>query len=190
MRLRNRVERLELRLPAPKSPTPEQLQERRLWRRVARRFKSLLNQAESLLNEAEHAAVAAALELFLSEGTGPLRGWLHDLRHGLCRLPELTPEAMRSLLLAFLNPGRGDSRVCNLCGLESPRPGRGLLSNWVFGTDIRGLAGLASRFSWPPGFDGCPHCPPGSPADFDSPYQAGGTDKPWKALDGWVGARR
>jgi hypothetical protein len=119
MSLKRRVSRLERRLgPPPAVPDPEHV--RRL-RQVGRRFFCLVEAAAELMSPEDAARVEAAFQTFADQGTGPYSRWVEDLYDGRWRLPEITPEVMKVLLLARLS---ADVHTfdwvcldCGLCGL-------------------------------------------------------------------------
>src|SRR5262249_56755425 len=118
-----RLERLEEKLPPPPPPPgqAERLEERhRRWREVFRRWISLVRSAEPLISDEEADRVAQALAQLADDWRGPYARWLGDLEEGRCRLPELTPEAMKALLLAWLSDAVDFACVCTGCGLEYP----------------------------------------------------------------------
>src|SRR6516165_8561729 len=83
-----------------------------------RRFCRLLGQAEDLFSPDEDAAVEQGFRP-VTEGRvleGPYGRWLGHLMEGRCRLPELNPEAMKALLLAWLSSEVEGSWVCRGCG--------------------------------------------------------------------------
>jgi hypothetical protein len=186
MRIRHRLERLERRLPGPPPPTPDQLRRQQRWIQITKRFTRLLRQAEPLLNEVENQLVAEALEAYVSHQDGALKHWLWNLREGCCRLPELSAEAMRQVLLNLFHPDSGDPKVCNQCGLECARYNYHVMSRHYDPPDKERWAELARQYSWPRSFENCPGCG-GSNRDISWPHQTEGVDHPWKTLDGWMG---
>jgi hypothetical protein len=73
--------------------------------------------------------------------------------------------------------------TCQTCGLEYPQShGRALLRSW------RGLAvpDASGRSDPPVRFPSCPQCG-ASEREADWPHLTRDLDRPWKALDGWVG---
>jgi hypothetical protein len=188
MRLRSRVDRAERQLPAPPALTPRDRQLARRRRAVAQRFTELVCGATALMTESDGRRVNEALESFQNATRGPLDRWLDDLHAGRCRLPALTPVAMKELLLAWLHPLVGQPMVCNQCGLEYPRlrrPGSPVASRQLDPPP------LDSAFPYQVArlFDVCPSCG-ASRYDTSWPTCTSGKDLPWKALDGWVGEQQ
>jgi hypothetical protein len=119
MSLKRRVSRLERRLgPPPAEPDPKRL--RRL-RQVGRRFGRLVQAAGELMSPEEAARVEAAFQTFADQDKGPYSRWVADLYGGYWRLPEITPEVMKNLLLARLSADvHTFDWVCLNCGLCAP----------------------------------------------------------------------
>jgi hypothetical protein len=186
MAVRTRLAHLERLLPPPATPTLEDRQRQRRWGRIAKRFTGLIQQVEPLLNEVEQRLVGEALEAYLSHQDGALNHWLWDLREGRCRLPELNVAVMKQVLLSWFNPGGGDPKVCNQCGLECARNNHYLLSRHYVSPDKVRWAELARQYEWPRSFENCPGCG-GLPDDINWPHLTEEVDHPWKALDGWMG---
>jgi hypothetical protein len=115
---RRRLERLEEKPPPP--PPPGQAQRQRRWLEVFRRWISLVRSAEPLVSDDEGDRVAPALAQLADDWRGPYARWLGDLADGRCRLPQLTPAAMKALLLAWLSDEVDFACVCTSCGLEYP----------------------------------------------------------------------
>jgi hypothetical protein len=130
MNLDRRLARLERALPAPPVPRPRDERRHRRWLQVARRCDSLLDAAWPLLAEEEQDRVTVALTLMTEDRAGPYAEWMRHLAKGWCRLPELSADAMKSLLLAWLSPDVEGSMVCRVCGLELPRHKYPPLSQW------------------------------------------------------------
>ncbi len=182
--LRRRLDRLERRLPLPPPTRPgEELRQRR-WEAVAERWLRLAEGALALLDAAEQQRVEEAAAR-LGEECGPYADWLRNLRQGWCRLPELPPEAMTGLLLAWLHPQAEGGIVCQGCGLEYPRHKAPPLSEWKL------LPGRVPQQGPPPWYDlprlfpACPGCG-APPHEADWPHQTQDFDRPWKGLDGCV----
>jgi hypothetical protein len=65
------------------------------------------------------------LERWQDRQAGPYAGWFRDLARERCRLPDLTPSAMKAVLLAWLSSEcDSKARLCRQCGLECPCPSR------------------------------------------------------------------
>ena len=151
------------------------------------RFCRLLGQAEDLFSPDEDAAVEQGFRP-LTEGRvleGPYGRWLGHLMEGRCRLPELNPEAMKALLLAWLSSEVEGSWVCRGCGLEYPHR-KAPLSQWRLLPGKVPLVGSPPWYDLPAFFRACPHC---GASDFDvewaHPVTGGG--RAWQELDGYVG---
>jgi hypothetical protein len=160
MKLQVRISRLEKLLPPRMLVQDIQLNQRR-WGKVVDRFGLLIEQALPLMTDSEQESVDQALNQILENCSSPYEGWLSNLREGRCRLPELKPEAMKVLLLAWLSPDDDSlSVVCNQCGLEYPH-------RWG-----------------PPGFfAACPGCGASS-RDMNWSHLTDLTHRPWKEMDG------
>jgi hypothetical protein len=106
----------------------------------------------------------------------------------MCRLPELTPVAMKDLLLAWLAPEADGGMVCRQCGLECPKHKSPPLSEYKL------LPGKTPFEVPPPWYDlpflfaVCPGCG-ASRHEVDWPFQTA-YDLPWKQLDGFVGEEK
>jgi hypothetical protein len=187
VRLQSRLDRAERQLPAPPALTPRDRQLVRRRRAVAQRFTDLVRGATALMSELEAGRVSEALESYQNGAHAPLDRWLDDLHAGRCRMPALPPVAMKELLLAWLHPLVGQPMVCNQCGLEYPRlrragsPGASRVAHPL-------PPASASPYEVARLFDTCPAC---GAARYDTtwPSCTSGKDLPWKALDGWTGAR-
>jgi hypothetical protein len=185
MRLRSRVDRAERQLPAPPARTPRDRQLLRRRRAVAQRFTDLVRGATALMSESERARAHETLEAYQNGARGQLDRWLDDLHAGRCRLPTLTPVAMKALLLAWLHPLVGQPMVCNRCGLEYPRLRRPGSPGTPRAVDLPPPA-CASSHPVARLFDACPACG-ASRYDTSWPSCTSGKELPWKALDGWTG---
>jgi hypothetical protein len=187
MRVRNRLERLEKILPPPPPPTPDEREVRRRWGAVCDRLFPPMNQSFPLESEPEYALAEAAFGEWINHGRGPVAQWMDDLREGRWRVPEMSAETLRQLVLCWLHPDRGDALVCNRCGLECPRsPDRNVGRRCD--ADREKLADLAQKGKWPRYFEACPCCG-ADKRDADWPHLVAGKNPPWKALDGWMGYR-
>jgi hypothetical protein len=116
---KHRLARLERKAPPPPSSHSQAVQQR--IDRAFVRLDRLVEAALDLMSEADITRVVQAVAQWGEDGAGPLGGWLTHLAEGQCGLPEVTPEVMRALLLAWLSPECDDhGRVCMRCGLEYP----------------------------------------------------------------------
>jgi hypothetical protein len=185
MTLRTRVVRLESVLPSPPLPTPEQRQRLRRWGRIVTRLTRQLHQAEPLLNEVEQKLVSDALEAYLADQSGALNQWMRHLREGDCRLPELSAEAMKQVVMSFFHSAGGDLMVCNQCGLECARFDDHIMGRHFDPPDPELWAQMARDYGWWRSFEKCPGC--GTVRDYTYSHLTKDTDLPWKALDCWMG---
>ena len=124
MKLTRQVKRLEQTLPPP--PVVDWQRQKR-WHKVYKRWVGLCIDAQPLLGDDQDRVLTAILPA-ATEYTGPLATWFIHLHSGLCRLPELSPEAMKNVLLAWLSPEEHGGRVCTAADWSSPstscrRPG-------------------------------------------------------------------
>ena len=178
MSLRNRVVRLERVLPPP---TPEEVRKEQRWLRILRRLDRLLKEAKPLLSPSEQEAINRALDGCMAWDSSPMDKWLTDLVNGRCRLPLLPPPVTREFMLNWLRPDIDHLMVCNRCGLESPRLRSHPPQQYTAVADTSQLTELGP-------FEHCLGC--GAPADDAlRPYLTHNKDLPWKALDGWMGAK-
>jgi hypothetical protein len=93
-------------------------------------------------------------------------------------MPELTPETMKELLFAWLDPEVGQPMVCKQCGLEYPRLRR---------PESQAMPAPSFPYEIPRLFDACPACG-ASRYDTTWPDRVPHNDLARKALDGWLGA--
>jgi hypothetical protein len=111
-------------------PTLSQASQQRI-ERVFDRLNRMVQAALDLMSPEEGAWVVQAVEQWNADESSPLGGWLSHLDEEKCVLPEVTPEVMRTLLLAWLAPECDDhGRVCVRGGLEYPYHKRPPLSAW------------------------------------------------------------
>jgi hypothetical protein len=106
----------------------------------------------------------------------------------MCRLPELTPAAMKELLPAWLAPEADGGMVCRQCGLKYPKHKSPPLSEWKLLPGKKPMEGLPPWYDPPYLFEACPGCG-ASRHEVDWPFQAT-CDLPWKQLDGFVGQEK
>lgn len=184
-RMRTRLEELDRRLPAlPISENPHEVKRRR---QLARRLVRLIQNASPLFTEEEDEKVASALAQWGETEMGPYSGWLRDLFQGHCRLPELAPESMKQLLLAWLSPDCDSlTSVCRNCGLLYPRRRRPPVTQWKLLPEKVPGEGALPRYDLPEFFSSCPGCG-ASPRDFDWSHLVREVSRPWMGLDGYVG---
>jgi hypothetical protein len=170
MSMRQRLTRLEQKLPPPPDETLRQHRWEKVWVRFFRQFE----QAAALLSPEEEQAVGKALADLANDGwfsgddfdehglCSPHVCWLQDLQNGCCRLPKLPPAAMKELVVAWSSPGVSGGVVCQCCGVEYPHQ-----------NDRPSLAA-------------CPGC---ASREWDWAHLVEGYDRAWKELDGYVGSR-
>src|SRR5262249_55209589 len=130
MRLENRIARLERILPPPPPPRPEELLWGKRWGEILDRLIELIEQAFPLMTENQQEQVVGALEQAGDLFEGPFGAWHLHLSRGWCRLPQLSPDAGKTLLLTWLSPDVDGSSVCRECGLEYPRHRHPPLNEW------------------------------------------------------------
>jgi hypothetical protein len=185
MRWQHRLVRLERLLPAPPPPRADERRRQKLWHRVVQRLMGLLDQALPLMAAAEQAKVLAVLDQLPDSGS-PLIAWLDDLYDGRCRLPVLTPETMKALLLAWLSPQVDGGMVCRHCGLEYPQHKAPPMSEWRLLPGKKPLEGPPPWYDLPEFFPCCPCCG-GSCLEIDWPHLLAHEQRSWMTLDGFVG---
>ena len=170
----------------PPPPPPGLAERERRWLEVFRRWTTLARSAEPLLSDAEGDRVAQALGELRDDFRGPYARWLGDLEEGRCRLPQLKPEAMKGLLLAWLSDEVDFAFVCTGCGLEYPHHRAPPLSAWKCLPGKRPLVGPPPWYDLPTFFRACPHCG-ASDYDVEWSHQVAGGGRGWQELDGYVG---
>lgn len=182
--LRTRLSKLEKCLPAP--PTPEIPRDDKQYHKVVRRLIRLTNQALQLCTEEEAKNVLLALDQWSETGDGPYAWWFRELFRGNCRLPKLAPATMQQLLLTWLSPHCDVFMpVCRNCGLLYPHRRSSM-------NELKLLPGKVPFVGPPPWYDSpkffssCPGCE-ASDSDFDWSHLMRDINRPWMALDGFVG---
>lgn len=150
------------------------------WGQVIDRWLDLAASAVELMNDAEGERVAEAMER-CGNAASPYNPWLRDLAEGRCRLPELSAETMRNLLLAWLHPNADFSLacVCTACGIEYPHTRQPNLSSMMLPPAGQGLPMNPDLFA------ACPHC--GGPAHGDGmmwAHRIHERDYSWMAQNG------
>jgi hypothetical protein len=182
---RKRLAKLDVILPQAPTVDVQERQKRR--RQVVRRLVRLCEQACELMIEGEQISVAEGFRQWAEAERGPYAWWFRDLFQGRCRLPELAPATMKELLVAWLSPDCDHmTRVCRGCGLLYPHPRVPPRTEWKL------LPGKVPRVGPPPWYDlpvifpSCPGCG-ASPNDIDWSHLVDRLDRPWMALDGYVG---
>jgi hypothetical protein len=162
-------------------PLPEDKERRQRVKRQFARLADLLEAAAALMSEEQGQRVLAALDLFNDRQDGPYADWFRDLARGRCRLPDMTPAAMKAVLLAWLSPECDCfARVCRQCGLEYPCHKRLPLSEWKVLPGKVPQQGPPPWYDLPDFFDACPGCG-ASLLDFDWASAVESCSPPWKA---------
>lgn len=185
MTMKARLRRVQGKAPSP--PPKEDKEMSRKWKALVKRWADLADDALELMSDEEKDRADPALGMLLEEGVdrGPYWRWLYDLACGWCRMPAVTPEVMKALLLAWLSPEVDGAVVCNGCGLEYPQHRRPPFNDWKL------LPGKTPGVGEPPWYDlqeffhACPHCG-ASCRDIDWPHLVEEHDHAWKDLDGYV----
>jgi hypothetical protein len=189
MRLQRRVARLEQLLPATQALMPDDpLREKRL-QFVSQRMDRLVARAEELMSAAEREQVRLASEQLRDNFDGPYGDWLSHLREGMCRLPDVSPAAMKDLLLAWLKPEADRGMVCNQCGLEYPQHRSPPLSEYRLLPGKTPFEGPPPWYDMPRLFPACPGCG-ASCNDTDWPHRTWECHRSWKDIDGFVGEEK
>jgi hypothetical protein len=173
---KQRLARLEQKAPPPQ-PLPSKASQQRTERTFAR-LNRLVKAAVALMSPEEETRVEQAVEQWNASAASPLDGWLTHLDEGKCALPDLSPEVMRTLLLAWLSPECDDhGRVCVRCGLEYPCYKRPPLSAWQALPGQEPPQRLVTDF-----FDACPGCG-ASTKEIDWPWLVAPNTYPWQQDD-------
>jgi len=158
------------------------------WQKVADRWISLAAKASDLMSPEEDQRVSEAI---LRSDDGPYRGWISDLASGRCRLPQLSAETMKQLMLAWLSPlvdAYMNAAICASCGLEYPKCKLPPVSDWKLLPGKQPGVGEPPWYDLPEFFTSCPHC--GSILQgqgMDWPHLIDMKSYPWMQLDGYVG---
>ena len=131
--------------------------------------------------------MAEGLRQWVEAEQGPYAWWFRALFWGCCRLPELAPVTMKQLLVAWLSPDcEPMTRVCRGCGLLYPHPRLSSLRDLKLLPGKVPLVGPPPWYDFPVYFPSCPGCG-ASPNDIDWSHLVDRLDRPWMALDGYVG---
>jgi hypothetical protein len=184
MTMRQRLARLEARLPPP--PSPDILLDLERCAPIFDRWDLLVAAAFELMCPDEQGQVNQALRQMHETCLGPYGIWFWRLWEGRCRLPELAPQVMKDLLLAWLSPEVASGYLCERCGLLYPFhywPRRSEPTLWA---DVS--QGLPVPEPLPEFFTTCPHC--GCPkSDLGWPADNENDEPAWKDLDGCASRR-
>ena len=184
-RWRTRLAELERCLPKPLLLEDPQREKRRLL--VGQRLVRLCEQACELMTQEEQIDVAEGFKQWAEAVGGPYRWWFRDLFQGRCRLPELAPATMKELLVTWLSPDCDPmTQVCRGCGLLYPHPRLSSLRDLKLLPGKVPLVGPPPWYDFPVYFPSCPGCG-ASPNDIDWSHLVDRLDRPWMALDGYVG---
>lgn len=153
------------------------------------RWNELADEAASLMTDEERGRVDEAIEQANNgswiEHSGPYRRWLRDLADGCSRLPGISAETMKRLLLAWIHPlsdWRHSCCVCAACGLEYPYTKQPSLMEMMSPPAGQGKPRNPELFA------ACPHC--GSPARGDGmmwSHRINERKYEWMRLDGYAG---
>jgi hypothetical protein len=175
---KHRLARLEQKAPPP-PPPPDQEHRKRIDRAFAR-LDRVVEAALDLMSEEEGARVIQAAAQWGADGSGPLGGWFTHLAEGKSWLPEVPPEVMRALLLAWISPEcDGQGRVCVRCGLEYPCHKTPPLSQWKVLPGKVPLQGPPPWYDLPDFFAACPGCG-ASMKEIDWPWLVAPNTYPWQ----------
>lgn len=159
-------------------------EQRKRVRAIYERFNELLGAASELMTDEERRHVDEAIEQ-ANDLAGPLDDWLDDLADGNSRLPALSAEVMKRLVLTWLSPDRDTASyhpVCTRCGLEYP------LRKQPSIMEMMSPPVGQSKMRNPEFFEVCPNC--------GSPSRSGGMmwshriherEYDWMRLDGYSG---
>jgi hypothetical protein len=149
----------------------------------------MIEQAAPLLTDEQQEQILGGMEQIGRDTTGPYNRWLNDLLEGRCRLPKLSPEACKALLLAWLSPEVDGAMVCNQCGLEYPRHRAPSMSEWKVLPGKIPLQGPPPWYDLPEFFQTCPNCGD-SRFNMDWPHLIRDKYYLWMELDGFMGSRK
>jgi hypothetical protein len=134
----------------------------------------MVKAALALMAPKEVAQVERAVVQWNAIEPSPLDGWFNHLVEGKCGLPEVPPEVMRMLLLAWLATERDDhGRVCVRCGLEYPCYRRPSGSAW------HALPSQVPQRPVTDFFDACPNCG-ASTKEINWPWLVAPNSYPWQ----------
>jgi hypothetical protein len=162
---------------------------------VLDRWNELAQKAADLMTEEECRRLDEAIEQANHMKGGPLGDWILDLERGRCRLPDLSAETMRQLLLAWLSPDLEDSfsgMLCGACGLEIPCHRHPPTSEWKLLPGKQWGVGPPPWYDLPEFFRQCPNCGASLCASqyggvMDWPRLIDDKTYPWMQLDGYAG---
>jgi hypothetical protein len=158
----------------------------RRWEEIINRLTKTIIAALPLLTEDQQEQVVRAFEQVGDLFEGPFGTWHSHLSRGWCRMPELSPEVGKELLLAWLSPQVDGSMVCGQCGLEYPKHRHPPMSEWRVLPCKIPLQGPPPWYDLPEFFQACPNCH-ASRFEADWPHLVRDLDRPWMKLDGFMG---
>jgi hypothetical protein len=177
--MRRRLDKLEACVPAPAPASTTSSEEVRRLKRLDARLDRLLRAAVELMSAEEREQVRRGMDEWNADGGGPYPEWFWYLCEGQSDLPEMTPEAMKAVLLAWLSPERDWlGRVCRQCGLEYPTHKYPPMSQWKLLPGKVPWEGPPPWYDLPDFFTACPGCG-AARNDIDWPNQVP-DDAPWK----------
>jgi hypothetical protein len=153
----------------------------RRWEEIIDRLTKITIATFPLLTEDQQEQVVKAVEQLGDLFEGPFGTWHLHLSRGWCRLPELTPEASKAVLLGWLAPDVDGGQICRQCGMEYPIRRHPPLSLWYAHPWKGPPEGVK-----PPFFENCPSCG-ASRFEMDWPHLIEGKQYPWMELDGYMG---
>jgi hypothetical protein len=184
--LKRRLERVERAVgPLLSLAAPDPRRNRRIAQ-VIRRFADLTAEALPLMSREDAERVKSAIQAFAETQDGPYRRWFAHLFEGACRLPNLTPEAMKAVLLVWFSPECDNLEwVCLTCGLAWPKHRHPPIGEW------KPLPGRVPLVGEPPWYElreffpTCPHC--GTPHSNGMwAHRVREQHYPWMDKDGYV----
>jgi hypothetical protein len=149
------------------------------------RLMELIRKSIPLMTEDQQEQVVGASEQVGDLFEGPFGTWRLHLSRGWCRLPELTPEVGKELLLAWLSPEVDGGMVCRQCGLEYPKHRHPPISDWRVLPGKIPLQGPPPWYDLPEFFQTCPNCG-ASRFEMDWPHLMRDKYYLWMELDGFM----
>src|SRR5262245_31125789 len=156
--LRNRLDKLEILLPPPPKPDPEREKRKEA---VIERLDNLIEATSKLMTSEHISALDAGIEHYGKDAYAlPFGPWLKGLLDdGESRIPELPPETMKALLLAWMSPGATRwPLVCLDCGLCIPQHQTPPISQWKLLPGKTPNVGEPPWYDLPRFFERCPYC--------------------------------
>jgi hypothetical protein len=119
---RSRVDKLDKIIP----PLPVPSKDQNSADGIIDLLHETMESAMSGFSEEDAACVAVSLRTITDENVdrSPYGVWWRALREGWCRFPDVTPTAVRDVMLAYADQPASSSPssiVCNSCGMLLPR---------------------------------------------------------------------